>query len=97
MAWVNRYEMQDTSLYNMEEMKGLSLTGYEETLEEYVNNWAWERFLQRWCGFDPETVDEAEVKTWPEVQAMPSYPAADSIQVIHDVVVVKFGEGSEGT
>ncbi|MBQ9211770.1 MAG: glucosyltransferase domain-containing protein [Clostridia bacterium] len=97
VAWVNRYEMQDTSLYNMEEMKGLSLTGYEETLEEYVNNWAWERFLQRWCGFDPETVDEAEVKTWPEVQAMPSYPAADSIQVIHDVVVVKFGEGSEGT
>lgn len=47
-------------------------------------------FLNQWCGFDAEIVDEAEYADLPEVQQMPSYPNAGSIRIIEDTVVIKF-------
>ena len=96
VAWVNREEMADASLYNMDELNSLSLTGYNEDIETYLNNWAWERFLQRWCGFGADMYFGEEVENWPEVRAMSCYPADGSILVVNDVVVVKFGEGGSG-
>ncbi|MBQ8072547.1 MAG: glucosyltransferase domain-containing protein [Clostridia bacterium] len=90
VAWVNRTEAQDRTLYNIGELDFLRLSGYEYDIQTYVNNWAWERFLARWCGFAPETVDPETVSSRPEVEGMPAYPADGSIQVLEDVVVVKF-------
>ena len=90
VAFVNRENMSDLNLYNLEELDFLTLGTYDDNIQGYLNNWAWEKFLARWCGFEPRTVDPAPVAEWPEVTAMPSYPDDGSIQVIRDVVVVKF-------
>ena len=82
--------MQDRNLYNPTELDFLTLGTYDEDTRGYLNDWAWQAFLARWCGFQPETVDPDMVKDWPEVQAMPAYPDEGSFQVIRDVVVVKF-------
>ena len=90
VAWVNRYNLKDRTMYNMEELNFLRLATYDYDMSEYINNYAWERFLAVWCGFRPDTADPEIVSPWPEVQFMPSYPADGSIQVINDVVIVKF-------
>ncbi len=90
VAFVNRENMEDHNLYNLDEMGFLSLATYDANTQEFLNDWAWKAFLERWCGFAPEFADVETVETWPEVQKMPTYPDDGSIQVIHDVVVVKF-------
>lgn len=90
VIWRNMEEMDDQTLYNMDELNFLHLSGYEQDVRGYVSNWAWEWFLARWCGFStavlpPETADD-----WPEVQEMPHYPDDGSIRVLHDAVVVNF-------
>ena len=90
VAFVNRENMQDRNLHNMTEFDFLTLSTYDQNIREYLNDWAWEAFLARWCGFGPKTAAPETVADWPEVQAMPSYPDDGSIQIIRDVVVVKF-------
>ena len=87
--------MTDRNLYNMEELDFLTLATYDENMQSYMNNWAWEQFLARWCGFEAQTVDPEKVKAWPEVKAMHCYPDDGSIRVIRDTVVVKFAEDEE--
>ena len=96
VAWLHREAMKDASLYNMDELNLLSLSGYNEETEIYLNNWAWKRFLQRWCSYDAYEFDDEDAENWPEVKAMPCYPADGSIRVVNDVVVVKFAEGESG-
>jgi len=90
VAFVNRKNMSDRNLYNLEELDFLTLGTYDADIREYLNDWAWEQFLARWCGFEPETVNPELVKSWPEVQVMPSYPDDGSIQIIRDTIVVNF-------
>ena len=90
VAFVNRRNMQDRNLYNLEELDFLTLATYDENIYGYLNDWAWEAFLARWCGFQAQTVDPTEVAAWPEVETMPSYPDDGSIRIIRDVLVVKF-------
>ena len=47
-------------------------------------------FLNQWCGFDAEIVDEAGYRDLPAVREMPQYPNAGSIRIIGDTVVIKF-------
>ena len=90
VAWVNENESRDLSLYNIDELDFLMISGYEANIQDYVNSWAWKEFAARWCGFRPETVSSEEVERLPEVQAMPHYPDDGSIRVVQDMVVVKF-------
>ncbi len=90
VAWINRMDAKDQSLYNIDELNFIVLASYEQDIQNYVNNWAWEKFLSRWCGFAPETADPETMRDLPEVQAMPSWPDDGSVQVVHDIVVVKF-------
>jgi len=90
VAWVNRVRSEDRTLYRMEELEGITLASYEQDLQGYLNNWAWEEFLARWCGFKPETVNPANVQEWPEVREMPPYPEEGSIQIVNDIVIVRF-------
>ncbi len=90
VAYINRDNMQDRNLYMLDEMDFIQLAAYDVNTRGYLNNWAWEEFLARWCGFAPETVDPEQVKEWPEVKEMPSYPDEGSIRVIRDVLVVHF-------
>jgi len=90
VAWVNRFGAEDRSLYQMPELEKIRLNGYENTLQEYINNFAWEKFLAYWCGFSPNTVDPEAFSHLPEVEQMPSYPEDGSVRVLDGVVVVKF-------
>lgn len=90
VAFVNRREMKDQNLYNLTELDFLTLGTYDTDIRGYLNDWAWSEFLARWCGFRPKAADPEQVQTWPEVQAMPSYPDDGAIQIIRDVIVVKF-------
>ncbi|MBR2664401.1 MAG: glucosyltransferase domain-containing protein [Clostridia bacterium] len=90
VAFINRENMRDNNLYNIEELDFLSLGTYDADIHGYLNDWAWQAFMARWCGFEPQMQDPSLVSAWPEVEQMPSYPDAGSIQVIRDVVVVKF-------
>ena len=93
VAYVNREKMRDPTLYNIDELDFVRLGSYEQDLTGYLNNWAWESFLARWCGFGPDTLSEEEteaLKDLPAVRRMPAWPDEGSVQVIGDTVVVKF-------
>ena len=75
---------------SMKELDFLQLNSYERDLQGYINNWTWDVFLARWCGFAPEMANPEDVMSRPEVESMPAYPADGSILVLEDVVVVKF-------
>ena len=90
VCWVNRDEGLDRTLYNIDELDFLKISGYDADIQEYVNSWAWETFMARWCGFRPWTVPAEMMENLPEVQAMPHYPDEGSVQVIEDTVVVRF-------
>ncbi len=96
VAWIGRYHMQDRSLYNIDELDFLNLSSYEADLQEYLNNWSWKEFMERWCGFGPEMAYELEPEKLQEVREMPCYPEDGSIRVMDGTVVVKFGEEKEG-
>lgn len=55
-----------------------------------VNSYNWDDFTKHWLGFDSVTKDPADYMDHELVQKMPSYPDDGSIQIIDDVVVVKF-------
>ena len=90
VAFLNRENMEDQNLYTLEELQFLSLGTFEPDIRTYLNDWAWQAFLARWCGFEPRYAEETQVAAWPEVEQMPRYPDDGSIRVIHDTIVVKF-------
>jgi len=90
VAFLNRENMRDQNLVHLTELDFLSLGTYDMDTQSYLNDWAWDAFLARWCGFEPRLADPVQVELWPEVEQMPSYPDDGSIQVIRDTVVVKF-------
>lgn len=47
-------------------------------------------YLEYWCGFAPQQVDQSVFKDREEVQQMPNYPDEGSIRIIDDTVVVKW-------
>ena len=97
VAFVNRDRMSDRNLHNLTEFDFIRLAAYEMDIQGYLNDWAWERFLANWCGFQPEFADGRAAADWPEVQAMPCYPDDGSIRVIRNTVVVKFQDPDERT
>lgn len=53
----------------------------------------YELFLRYYCGFNQECIDIKDTGIDPEViAAMPKYPEKGSMQIIDDVIVVKFDE-----
>lgn len=55
-----------------------------------INSYVWEDYMKLWCGFNPETVDEELYKENQMVIDMPSYPNDGAIQIIDEVIIVKF-------
>lgn len=71
----------------------MELPGVETSQYVYESFSGWKTGLFRWCGFKHEEItDTSEIASWPEVQKMPSYPKAGSVQIIRGVIVVKFQE-----
>ncbi len=55
-----------------------------------INDFAWEKTMNMWCGFSRVEYDGDDLSDLPEVRNMPVYPDAGSIKMIDGVLVVKF-------
>ena len=89
ICFVNDWKNLDPTIYDLEEMNFIHLNLYGRSTTEYIHI-AKEFFMRAWCGFEPNWYWGENPEAWPEVQAMPSYPADGSIQMIRDVLIVKF-------
>ena len=56
-------------------------------------DYVWKDYMEKWCGFNMTEVDGDtynELNNMECVNQMPNYPADGSIEVVGDIVVVKF-------
>ncbi len=83
-------EPDDPTVYNIDELDFIRLNPYWHNSMEYLHSLTRNEFIRVWCGADFPLNWDTEVESQPEVQTMPTYPADGSIQIINDVVVVKF-------
>lgn len=89
VTYVNAYKNHDKTAYICPELQFIQTSAYND-LSSYLNDYAFEKYMMRWCGFAPTILDSAEYEALPEVQEMPNYPDDGSIQIINGTVVVKF-------
>lgn len=86
-ALIGSDQIEDQSLYRNQVMEVFEMSGRDSVLAQAYSI---EYFIRYYCGFDTEFV-EADL-TNREIVQMPVYPAAGSIKIVEDVVVVKFAE-----
>lgn len=91
--------MEIAYIGEVEDKTFISDKSYFETLEERFYNvdvrkqYVWKSYMQRWCGFHMKEVDQntyEKLENLSEVQNMKNYPNDGSIQIVDDIVVVKF-------
>lgn len=91
IVYLNEYDKDDSKLY-LGEFNGLfEIIPYGSF--SLVNGYNWQYFMSIWCGFSQPLADEATKEALlqsPEVEEMPCYPNSNSIQIINDIIVVKF-------
>ena len=81
---------EDPTVYNIDELDFIRINPYWHNSVEYLHCPTWRTFMRVWCGADFPWEWDPYLDSRPEVQAMPSYPADGSVQIIDDTVIVKF-------
>ncbi|MDE6424984.1 MAG: glucosyltransferase domain-containing protein, partial [Ruminococcus sp.] len=94
VCYINPKSKKDLTLKELSGFESLYVVPYQGA-KNGVNNYAWVQFMNNWCAFSPEVVDEEDFIDLPEVIDMPYYPDDGSIKIINDTVVVKFGPVEE--
>ena len=89
ISFVNDWTNLDPTIYNLQEMDFIHLNLYSHNTTRYIHLYK-EFFMRRWCGFEGNWYWGEDPAEWPEVQAMPSYPADGSVRMVRDVLIVKF-------
>lgn len=89
ISFVNDWTNLDPTIYNLPEMDFIHLNLYSHNTTRYIHLYK-EFFMRVWCGFEGNWYFGEDPMGWPEVQAMPSYPADGSVQMVRDVLIVKF-------
>ncbi|MDE6657527.1 MAG: glucosyltransferase domain-containing protein [Oscillospiraceae bacterium] len=92
VCYINSGNKEDLTL---KKLSGFDLFYIAPYKQDSINDYAWIKFMNNWCGFNPETVDGKDFINLPEVVDMPYYPDDGSIKIINDTVVVKFGPVEE--
>ena len=90
VLYANETDPEDPTVYNIDELDFIRINPYWHDSMEYLHCPTWNTFMRVWCGAVFPWEWDPYLDTLPEVQAMPSYPADGSIQIINDMVVVKF-------
>ena len=94
IVYINEFNKKPTTGLGCPDEEIIYITPYKNGYS--VNVGTWRRVMKNWCGYDPETLDEALFAQRPEVMEMPCYPDSGSIKVIDGAVVVKFSETAHG-
>lgn len=89
VIYINAMGISDKTILNIDEFADINILPYDG-MYRYVNNYMWEGFMKKWCGFAPTKADPEKFTNNPEIESMPSYPDDGSIRIINDTVVVKF-------
>lgn len=92
VVYINDTDKSVKNTTQLVEMNDVKILPYGN-IDGYINNYAWVRFMEVWCGFSPTKLEDDEKEAFealPEVQEMPSYPDDGSIKIINDTIVVKF-------
>lgn len=89
VLFLNQGNIADTTIKQFDEFNGIPEDPNRE-MKDYLNDFMWQEFMGTWCGFDPVLASESDIKDVKSVADMPAYPDKGSIQVIDDVIVVKF-------
>ena len=94
VAFVNRIgdnwqtAMSDKNVFHFYQFDEVTTVPYTYIL---WSNTSWQSFMKHWCYYYPEWVEDVSIYEEMEVvQNMPSYPDDGSIQIIDNVIVVKF-------
>lgn len=95
ICYVNERNKQDLTLQELNGFNSFYIAPNYSMKNDGINDYAWIEFMNNWCAFSPETVDEEDFVDLPEVIDMPYYPDDGSIKIINDTVVVKFGPVEE--
>ena len=90
VVFLNEGKIRDKTLANIDELDFIRLDPYADTMDTYLNSYAWGAFMERWCGFRAPWADPAEAAALPEVKEMPHYPDDGSVRRIGDLMVVRF-------
>ena len=90
VCYINSRKKEDLTIQELSRFE-LFYVPPDLGMKEDINHDAWTMFMNSWCAFSPETVDEGDFVDLPEVIDMPYYPDDGSIKIINDTVVVKFG------
>lgn len=88
---INEKQIVDKSVSEISELETFNVAPISTTMNN-LNCYSWRSFIDRYCGYRPVYLDEKNYKGNREIEAMPSYPDDGSIQVMNDIVVIKFGE-----
>lgn len=89
VVFINWPGINDSSIKTADAFRDIKIIPYGDT-SELIGNYAWQRFMEYWCGYCPTVLDAAPYQENEEVLAMPSYPDDGSIKIIDGVIVIKF-------
>ena len=74
----------------MPHFDAINILPYDDNVYGLLNSYIWTVYMNNWVGFNPPIIHESVVEGNKEVKKMPSYPDDGSIQIINDMIVVKF-------
>lgn len=82
----------DPTFHRIDGFGALAIAPLPHDASPFCISFHFEDFLHIWCGFEPPMASPENFVDLPEVQAMPCYPDAGSIQIVNGTLVVKFWE-----
>lgn len=92
IVFINEYEKYDSGWINYSVFEAVSTIPYTNSIDAYVNGYAWATFMANWNGYNPVRGNIDDYSDNIDVAQMPSYPDDGSIKMFDDVIIVKFGK-----
>lgn len=89
ICFVNVNKLNDKTFNNIFQLEYIDIAPYGN-MHTYLNNYAWDQIMFKWCGFNPDMISEDYYTDNIFVKNMPHYPSKGSIKIVDNVVVVKF-------
>ncbi len=88
VVFINDSSKSDENWPHIEELDWINIEPF--SWEAVVNDNTWIEYLKYRCGYAPDVLQSESYEEKDEVIGMPSYPNNGSVQIIDDVIVVKF-------
>ena len=91
VVFLGNLDGMDSSIKTPHEFNEIKLQGYHTNMNEFISYFAGVKFLRQHCGYAYEhPSDMREIYDSEYIRSMPCYPEDGAIQVIDEVVIVKF-------